>query len=500
MELFGGLDYSTESDEDRPSHEGCSAALPLAEEEFAPLPPPPRAAALRETASQSHTQTVVAVIHAVATCKALVAARDCSGIAALVSSVSSPAEAQALLPTMLRAASLGGSSALVNGAAAAVDALVTRAGGSAAATNCWNGATARDKPEEPVLVTFPFPGQFDVHLRYVDSIRRSGLLADIPEVLWPSSFVFSRYIARSDAGARLVRGARVLELGCGHGFVGIVAALCGASHACLTDADARALRLARGNVARNGLAASTGVDHSHAAAPRSSASVSALSWGEHCGATTGEWTAALQRDAAVGLARDRFNYVAAAGERHDPGGIGAPAEKQHGRGIAAHAGAYDEEQPCRVSWETAAPFDVILGSDVIYDKAHAPVLLACLAHLLATLSQGRDVVVDGSSEARGSTCSGAGRAGGVALILLPPGDIRPGVNEFTALLAADTRLVASKELLVYRPGDADYTTSRPIARPLWKEVELTYALWTIRLHEGPATEPPRPSPGHLSRG
>jgi predicted nicotinamide N-methyase len=69
--------------------------------------------------------------------------------------------------------------------------------------------------------------------------------------LWPSALALARMVA-----ARTLRGARVLELGCGLGLPSLAAALAG-GRVLATDWSAAALELLAGNAARNGVALDT---------------------------------------------------------------------------------------------------------------------------------------------------------------------------------------------------------------------------------------------------
>jgi predicted nicotinamide N-methyase len=69
--------------------------------------------------------------------------------------------------------------------------------------------------------------------------------------LWPSSLALARAI-----GARSLRGARTLELGCGLGLVSIAAAQAG-GRVLATDWSEDAIAFARDNAARNGVAIET---------------------------------------------------------------------------------------------------------------------------------------------------------------------------------------------------------------------------------------------------
>lgn len=64
--------------------------------------------------------------------------------------------------------------------------------------------------------------------------------------LWPSSVALAQYVAHDDD----LVGRQVLELGCGLGLVGVVAAMHGA-HVLCTDYEADALAFARYNARRN---------------------------------------------------------------------------------------------------------------------------------------------------------------------------------------------------------------------------------------------------------
>ena len=75
-----------------------------------------------------------------------------------------------------------------------------------------------------------------------------------------ASGTFAKY--RVDAGTRLLaetarvaRGARVLDLGCGVGIIGIVLARAAGAEVTMTDTNSRAVRLARENAALNGVKA-----------------------------------------------------------------------------------------------------------------------------------------------------------------------------------------------------------------------------------------------------
>lgn len=71
----------------------------------------------------------------------------------------------------------------------------------------------------------------------------SGKSADVVSAwpVWPSSLSMARVIASAPS---LVKGKRVLELGCGLGIIGLAAAQAGASEVLFTDKDSAVLRCA----------------------------------------------------------------------------------------------------------------------------------------------------------------------------------------------------------------------------------------------------------------
>ena len=78
-------------------------------------------------------------------------------------------------------------------------------------------------------------------------------------VSWGLATTLSAYVV---ARRQLVVGKRVLELGCGRGMCGLVAAQCGAARVVLSDYEPAVLALAQKNVAANAAGASVGAQPS----------------------------------------------------------------------------------------------------------------------------------------------------------------------------------------------------------------------------------------------
>lgn len=97
------------------------------------------------------------------------------------------------------------------------------------------------------------PGSLSQPEIYEDTLRK------IPLKLWTDHGVFSR--GHTDLGSKqliaamnLAGASRILDLGCGYGVIGIVAAkLAPAAHVILTDPNERAVQLARRNLETNGV-------------------------------------------------------------------------------------------------------------------------------------------------------------------------------------------------------------------------------------------------------
>ena len=96
--------------------------------------------------------------------------------------------------------------------------------------------------------TFCFAPVPSVHL----SLRYTPQTTGTHGRVWRAAHVAARACDVGWGGVRLV-GARVLELGCGTGALGLACAALGAASVWLTDVDEGALALARSNVALNAL-------------------------------------------------------------------------------------------------------------------------------------------------------------------------------------------------------------------------------------------------------
>lgn len=89
--------------------------------------------------------------------------------------------------------------------------------------------------------------------------KECGVLCDTPfwAVVWPAARVLGRYIRENP---ELVRGKRVLDLGCGCGVVSVAASLCGAARVLGSDIDPVALHMARLNAAANNVSVTFDVE------------------------------------------------------------------------------------------------------------------------------------------------------------------------------------------------------------------------------------------------
>ena len=148
------------------------------------------------------------------------------------------------------------------------------------------------------------------------SVTETSLDHGVGAKLWRAAVLLSREIA---AAPHAVAGARILELGAGVGLVGLTAAKCGAAAVVLSDFETPLLDALHASVRRNNL------EHV--------ARVVRLDWREELDGS----------DAAA----DAFASLHLGGGRH---------------GDAAASLAPDET------------FDIVLGSDVLYESIHATAL------------------------------------------------------------------------------------------------------------------------------
>jgi predicted nicotinamide N-methyase len=258
---------------------------------------------------------------------------------------------------------------------------------------------------------------------------------DVGFALWPASLPLSRWIV-AHAGALLSRrSTRVLEIGAGVGLTGIVAALASpfsseSPSVWLTDFNPRVLD----NLARNASLNEPSLHHASGHDADLAAAASA----------TGEPRLRTARDDWSVYSKAGAVAVAAVADVREPE-EDAPREagvSSFGRG-----------------WETAlaadARFDLILGSDMICSAADATGVSALIAARLAPH--------------------------GVAVLLLPPTDVRYGVDALPSAAAAaglefETHPLSAVFLAATFEGDpvaaareADFTTAsgyEPRAR-LW---------------------------------
>lgn len=106
--------------------------------------------------------------------------------------------------------------------------------------------------QDTVSLLMPADGTALLNLYCDHAAEFKGLLPYIG-IVWPAAAALSRHLALTDDAC--IRDAHVLEIGCGVGLAGIVAAKTGAPRSMLqTDVDAAAVALTRLNAERNGVA------------------------------------------------------------------------------------------------------------------------------------------------------------------------------------------------------------------------------------------------------
>ena len=432
LPTVGSVALICESDSDEASEEALSTSAASAATTGLPLPP----SSASFSASASSASSASSRSSALATTprtpiprgvpgtrgilRDALGRRDVEAVRSIVAEAAGEAgEAGMLVAPLLRAAAEHGGTELGAVAAELVDALEADLLRSLSTAVCWKSqtfsgrGTEEDTAQQVVELPFFLPRNDDdidqvargtrsdeeappaadplfvVQMTKVPPTNEIGVLATIPEALWPGSVVMSSFLC-SKRGRRKLLGERCLEIGCGQGLVGLCAAYCGASSVTLTDTDRRALSIARKNVHLN----------SRALADRCKRiNVDRLCWSDY----------QLSSDGKFASFDDQLRANACTQPRED-------------------------------AWMKHAPFDVILGSDLVYsdEPANAVELHACLVYLLEHW---------GTNECK-------------AFILLPPADIRYGVQYFECLVLEDPQLSTSLEYMWDDKHDVRYTLLR----------------------------------------
>jgi predicted nicotinamide N-methyase len=133
-------------------------------------------------------------------------------------------------------------------------------------------------PVEDLLQVVPVPMVPEIELAVAPDVTAlwaviagpGGREAPLPywAVSWPAGRAIARHVLDAPA---LVRGRRVLDLGCGSGLQAIAAARAGAAEATANDVDPLALAVTRANAAHNGVAVTTLADDLLSSRPGSAA-------------------------------------------------------------------------------------------------------------------------------------------------------------------------------------------------------------------------------------
>lgn len=170
---------------------------------------------------------------------------------------------------------------------------------------CDTGGVELPPAVEDLLRTLPVPMVPEIELAVAPDVTALWAAIATPgepdpslpywAVSWPSGRAIARHVLDRP---ELVRGRRVLDLGCGSGLQAISAALAGAADVTANDVDPLALAATRHNAAHNGVALATLADDLLAAAP-----------GAGAGPGLGPWDVVLAGD--VCYQRDLADAVVA---------------------------------------------------------------------------------------------------------------------------------------------------------------------------------------------
>ena len=168
-----------------------------------------------------------------------------------------------------------------------------------------------------------------------------------------------------------VRGLTVLELGAGCGLCGFAAAAAGAKEVTVTEGAPGALA-ALGRTARDNASAFEGC----------AVRVKFLDWRDDQAALDGEEVVAVETNESGEMIDVEQRRTAAAAESNDDVNVGSYPPRAGGNWVhRLHGGAAAARTLDRL--RDSERFDVVVGSDLLYDDAHAEPLAASLARRIA---------------------------------------------------------------------------------------------------------------------